>query len=141
MKYIIAIVISLFLFACNNKKKIALTNPDVFYTCSMHPQIMQNRPGNCPICGMKLIEVEKKKGTDADAIMLSDQQIQLGNIQVDTISKVALGNETILTATLNINETITTTVSARIGGRIEKLYFKNEGDYVQVHRIPHGSLQ
>jgi len=131
MKYIIAIVISLFLFACNNKKKIALTNPDVFYTCSMHPQIMQDRPGNCPICGMKLIEVEKKKGTDADAIMLSDQQIQLGNIQVDTISKVALGNETILTATLNINETITTTVSARIGGRIEKLYFKNEGDYVQ----------
>jgi len=131
MKYIIAIAISLFLFACNNKKKIALTNSDVFYTCSMHPQIMQDRPGNCPICGMKLIEVEKKKGTDADAIMLSDQQIQLGNIEVDTIGKFALGNETILTATLNIDETKTTTVSARIGGRIEKLYFKNEGDYIQ----------
>ena len=69
------------------------------YTCSMHPQIIKDKPGNCPICGMKLIAVEKKEGTDADAIMLSDQQVQLGNIQVDTIGKGVIGDETILTAT------------------------------------------
>src|SRR6266487_5993051 len=131
MKYFIAITISLVLISCKGKKKVGLVNPDVFYTCSMHPQIMQDRPGNCPICGMKLIPVEKKKGTDADAIMLSDQQIQLGNIKVDTIGKGIIGDETVLTATLNIDETKTTIVSARISGRIEKLYYKNEGDYVQ----------
>ena len=87
MKYFIVITISLLLFACKGKKKVALVNPDVFYTCSMHPQVMQDRPGKCPICGMDLIPVEKKKGTNEDAIMLSDQQIQLGNIQVDTICK------------------------------------------------------
>ena len=27
---------------------------DVIYTCPMHPQIRQDRPGNCPICGMTL---------------------------------------------------------------------------------------
>jgi len=118
------------LSACKQKKKVAVQNPDIFYTCSMHPQIMQERPGNCPICGMKLISVEKKKGSDADAIMLSDQQIQLGNIQVDTVGKGAIGDETVLTATLNIDETKTATVSARIAGRIEKLYYKNEGDYI-----------
>ncbi len=130
IKYIIAITISLFLFACKGKKKVGLVNPDVFYTCSMHPQIMQDRPGNCPICGMKLIQVEKKKGTDADAIMLSDQQIQLGNIQVDTVGKRNIGDETTLTATLNIDETKTETVSARVSGRIDRLWFKNQGDYI-----------
>ena len=130
MKYVITISILLFLFACKNKKQGVSTNPDVFYTCSMHPQIMQDKPGNCPICGMKLIAIEKKKGTDADAIMLSDQQIQLGNIRVDTVGKGIIGNETVLTATLNIDETKSTTVSARVSGRIDKLWFKNQGDYI-----------
>src|SRR5438874_10868898 len=110
MKYFIAIMISLLFFACKGKRKVGLVNPDIFYTCSMHPQIMQDRPGNCPICGMKLIPIEKKKGTNADAIMLSDQQIQLGNIQVDTIGKRNIGEEITLTATLNFDETKTETV-------------------------------
>jgi Cu(I)/Ag(I) efflux system membrane fusion protein len=130
MKHLIAIAILFFLVSCKAKKKVALQNPDVFYTCSMHPQIMQDQPGNCPICGMKLIPVEKKKGTDADAIMLSDQQIQLGNIRVDTIGRGNIGDETILTATLNIDETKTTTVSARVSGRIDKLWFKDQGDHI-----------
>lgn len=108
-----------------------MQEPDVFYTCSMHPQIMQNTPGDCPICGMELIKVEKKKAVSDESIMLSDQQIQLGNIQVDTVGKGAIGDETVLTATLSVDETKTTTVSARIAGRIERLYFKSEGDYVQ----------
>ncbi|HEY2721587.1 MAG TPA: efflux RND transporter periplasmic adaptor subunit [Chitinophagaceae bacterium] len=130
MKYFIAITVSLLLFSCKGKKKVSSANPDVFYTCSMHPQVMQDKPGNCPICGMKLIPVEKKKGTDADVIMLSDQQIQLGNILVDTIGKRNIGDETTLTATLNVDETKTETVSARVSGRIDKLYFKSQGDYV-----------
>jgi hypothetical protein len=26
------------------------------YTCSMHPEIVQDNPGDCPKCGMKLVE-------------------------------------------------------------------------------------
>ena len=26
------------------------------YTCSMHPEVVQDKPGNCPKCGMKLVE-------------------------------------------------------------------------------------
>ncbi|MFH1066561.1 MAG: efflux RND transporter periplasmic adaptor subunit [bacterium] len=29
------------------------------YTCSMHPQVRQDKPGNCPICGMKLVPVNE----------------------------------------------------------------------------------
>ena len=28
----------------------------VQYTCSMHPEVVQDKPGRCPKCGMKLIE-------------------------------------------------------------------------------------
>ena len=28
------------------------------YTCIMHPQIRQDKPGKCPICGMTLIKKE-----------------------------------------------------------------------------------
>ena len=130
MKYVIAVGILLFLFACKGKKKVVLQTSDVFYTCSMHPQVMQDQPGKCPICGMELIAVKKTKGQNENSIMLSDQQVQLGNIQVDTIGKGTIGDETVLAATLNIDETKSTTVNARISGRIERLYFKNQGDYI-----------
>jgi hypothetical protein len=31
------------------------------YTCPMHPEVVQNKPGNCPKCGMKLVPKEDKK--------------------------------------------------------------------------------
>lgn len=37
------------------------------YTCPMHPQIVQDGPGKCPICGMNLVPVEKSKKKDKDA--------------------------------------------------------------------------
>lgn len=37
-----------------------------FYTCGMHPQIVQAEPGDCPICGMKLQPVRKQSGRSAD---------------------------------------------------------------------------
>jgi multidrug efflux pump subunit AcrA (membrane-fusion protein)/rubrerythrin len=37
------------------------------YTCGMHPQVIQNKPGNCPICGMKLTPVRKQAGSTAAA--------------------------------------------------------------------------
>lgn len=41
----------------------AMTQAAAYYTCTMHPQIHQDHPGNCPICGMTLV----KKEADANA--------------------------------------------------------------------------
>lgn len=104
-------------------------NKDEYYTCSMHPQIMQDKPGNCPICHMELIVV-KKTSTAADEIMLNDEQIRLGNIRTDTIRNGTIGDKLVLTATLNADESKVSSINARVMGRIDKLYFKNMGDYV-----------
>ncbi len=43
------------------KKRVETAKTDTYYTCSMHPQIMQEKPGTCPICHMELIPVNKIK--------------------------------------------------------------------------------
>lgn len=128
-KYIIIIISILFVFAACKGKKTVLANSDEYYTCSMHPQIMQDKPGTCPICHMDLIVV-KRTNSAADEISLNDEQVRLGNIQFDTIRNGMIGDKTVLTATLNSDETNSNSVTARIMGRIDRLYFKALGDYV-----------
>ncbi len=33
----------------------------IYYTCAMHPQIHQDKPGKCPICGTTLIKKEEER--------------------------------------------------------------------------------
>ena len=128
-KYLIIIAPLLFVLASCKSKKTTTVNKDEYYTCSMHPQIMEDKPGNCPICHMELIVV-KRTNTAADEILLNDEQIRLGNIQTDTIRNGMIGDKVVLTATLNTDETKVNSINARIMGRIDRLYFKNMGDYV-----------
>lgn len=100
------------------------------YTCSMDPQVMLDKPGNCPICGMPLTAVKKSSIENSDDLVLSDQQIQLGNIHVDTLREANIGSELEFTGVLNLNAAKTASVSARVMGRIEKLYVKTTGDYI-----------
>jgi multidrug efflux pump subunit AcrA (membrane-fusion protein)/ribosomal protein S27E len=46
------------------------------YTCGMHPQIIQDHPGNCPICGMKLTPVRKQAGTSPSATQPGERKIK-----------------------------------------------------------------
>lgn len=131
MRYTIIIAITLLSFiSCKNKKDIP-QDPDTYYTCSMDPQVVEYKPGKCPICKMDLTPVKKKKGESKDELQLSEQQIQLGNIQTDTIRNGTIGDQLVLTATLNFDQMKATSVSSRIMGRIERLYYKNLGDYVK----------
>lgn len=130
MKKYSVLLLIFFISACSSKKKQVSKETDVYYTCSMHPQVMEPNPGKCPICGMELISVQKSKGPSPDEIQLSDQQIQLGNVHTDTIQNGVVGDQLVLTATLNFDQMNVTAISSRVMGRIERLYFKNIGDYV-----------
>lgn len=120
----------LFVFASCKEKKHDHAESDVYYTCSMDLQVVEQKPGKCPICKMDLTPVKKSNGDKKDEIQLSEQQIQLGNIQTDTIRTGTIGDRLVLTASLNFDQMKTSSVSSRVMGRIEKLYFKNLGDYV-----------
>jgi Cu(I)/Ag(I) efflux system membrane fusion protein len=128
-KYFILFALLIVVFISCKKKQVSKISKDEYYTCSMHPQVIEDKPGNCPICHMELIVV-KKTITSPDEIMLNDEQERLGNIQVDTIGNSMIGNKVVLTATLNVDESKNKIISARLAGRIDRLYFKNIGDYV-----------
>ncbi len=131
MRYIILVSMALLVFlSCKNKKEI-LKDPDIYYTCSMDPQVVEHKPGKCPICKMELTPVKKKNGENKDELQLSEQQIQLGNIQTDTIRNGTIGDQLVLTAILNFDQMKASSVSSRVMGRVEKLYYKNLGDYVK----------
>ena len=131
------ILAAIILASCKEKKKAetASVKKDVYYTCSMHPQVHEDHPGNCPICGMKLIAVSRSSksvgGKMHMQVHLSAEQILLGNIKVDTVGKGNFGDQLVLTGTLNFNQDKLSSVNARVEGRIDKLYFKNIGDYVR----------
>jgi Cu(I)/Ag(I) efflux system membrane fusion protein len=127
----IFISIAMLVTSCKSKTGTTVTDPDVYYTCSMDPQVKENKPGKCPVCKMELTPAKKSStGTVTDEIELSEQQVQLGNIRMDTIRRGAIGDQTVLTATLNFDQLKENAVSSRVMGRIEKLYFKNIGDRV-----------
>lgn len=47
--------------SCSPKEEVKVTNQskvETYYTCSMHPQIREVKPGKCPICHMNLTKVE-----------------------------------------------------------------------------------
>lgn len=129
MRYLILVLLLTAFVACKGKVE-ATADADVYYTCSMDPQVVESKPGSCPICKMDLTPVKKSNGERRDEIELSEQQIQLGNIHSDTIRNGNIGDQMVLTATLNFDQMKAVSVSSRVMGRIEKLYYKNLGDYV-----------
>lgn len=123
------------MMACNNKNndehsQHKKSNENTFYTCSMDPQVKEDKPGKCPICHMELTPI-KNDETGNNEIGLSKQQIKLGNITTQTFSETQNSLDQSYTGILSINQEKVKTVSSRAMGRIEKLYFKTIGEYVE----------
>jgi len=125
----------LLLASCNkNHNHAEMAGADEYYTCSMDPQVIENKAGNCPICHMKLIKV-KKNNLKSGQIKLSAQQIKLGNITFDTLHVHELAKEIALTGKVTIDQNLSDAVSARVQGRIEKLLVKNAGDFISKGQL------
>jgi Cu(I)/Ag(I) efflux system membrane fusion protein len=122
---VLTIVTVLALVACVNKED-QTSKTGTQFTCSMHPQVVQDKPGKCPICGMELVPMNSFDGPEG-SMMLSDSQIKLGNITMTRTHRENFGSTTTLNGRLAVNEEQTEVIGSRTKGRIERLYFKESG--------------
>ena len=104
------------------------------WTCSMHPQIMQPEPGDCPICGMDLIPAESgAAGLAMNEIKMTDNAMALANIQTSIVGKGLIGSNSLkLSGKIKANEESNAVQVTYFGGRIEKLYVNSTGERVRA---------
>ena len=108
------------------------------WTCSMHPQIMQPEPGDCPICGMDLIPAESgADGLSANEIKMTKNAMALANIQTSTIGNYESknGNVTSLSGKIVENEEANSVQAGYFDGRIERLNVNYEGQEVKQGQL------
>ena len=93
------------------------------WTCSMHPQILREATGDCPICGMDLIPAETPAdGLLADQFKLTANAMALANIQTSIVgSGKAKDNAIQLSGKIVENETMNVVQVSYFSGRIETL--------------------
>jgi membrane fusion protein, copper/silver efflux system len=98
------------------------------YRCPMHPEIIRNEPGNCPICGMQLEKKEKDAKVaheislntllrPTNAFVLSSLPMITARYSEEPIETDVFGYTAYNTSSIGV-------IAARAGGRIEKLYVK-----------------
>lgn len=106
------------------------------WTCSMHPQIKQDKPGKCPLCAMDLIPLRKGGGegteaVDPNAIQLSEEAIALANVQTTRVSKGNPVKTMRLYGKIAPDERSLQSQTAHVSGRIEALNVAFTGQTVQ----------
>ena len=123
------------------------------YYCPMHPDYHSDKPGDCPICGMRLVKVAKKDGKEAeDARDISAEEARRTPGGIDGLAPVAAGQEGlrlagVQTAVAERREVTRTTravgvvvpdetrirhVQTKISGWVEKLYVNATGQAVRA---------
>lgn len=107
------------------------------YTCSMHPQIRQPKPGLCPFCGMDLIPVSTGGENDAGprTFVTSAAAKALMDIQSVRVERRFVEAEIRMVGKIDYDETRLATISAWVPGRIDRLFVDYTG--IQVRKGDH----
>lgn len=111
----------------------------LFWTCSMHPQVRQPGPGQCPICGMDLIPVHAGEEGAGGAlgereIKLSPYAQKLAEIEESPVVRMDVISDVRMAGKIEYDERKVGYITAWAPGRIDKLYVDftgtlvNEGD-------------
>lgn len=122
--------------ACKDKKYSVVENVQKkeLWICSMHPEIIRDKPGTCPICGMDLVR-KVENATAINEIMLNDllqptDRFVISSIPVTTIKRESEDIEIEALGTIAYDTRLVNTISAWVSGRIERLYVKYRYQHV-----------
>ncbi len=107
------------------------------YTCPMHPSVISDRPGACPVCGMALVrkstvqEMSDEAKANLQAVSLSPTQRVMANVTTEPVARRSFRKTTSSVGVVDYAEPMQATVSARFRGRIEKLHVSFTGQQVE----------
>ncbi|MCK0145375.1 efflux RND transporter periplasmic adaptor subunit [Arenibacter sp. F26102] len=108
------------------------------WTCSMHPQIMQPEPGECPICGMELVPAE----TSADGLAMNEIKMTKNAMALANVQTVKVGytssdreNDVSLSGKIKMNEEANAIQASYFDGRIERLNIDYVGQEVKKGQL------
>jgi len=108
----------------------------VQYTCSMHPFIIRDAPGACPICGMALTPVkaaggEQGAGTAADGIRIDPVTLQNMGVRTEPVVKRALQRTIRTVGLVAVADDRQYAVTTKIEGWVERLHVNQQGQAVK----------
>lgn len=139
---VVGLLLGWFLFGNSSAKETehnheATTETNQMWTCSMHLQVMQPEPGDCPICGMDLIPAASgSDGLLADQFKLSENAMALANIQTSIVNNGKTEDNTIkLSGKIVENEEANAVQVSYFSGRIERLNVSFTGEEVRKGQL------
>lgn len=122
----------------SNTTEVSETSESQMWTCSMHPQIMQPEPGDCPLCGMDLIPAEAgAEGLSPNEIRMTENAMALANIQTTVVGNASEEDENtmVLSGKIMPNEEANAVQASYFEGRIERLNVNFTGENVQKGQL------
>ena len=129
------IIVILTLAGCKNAHNNDDGVSEIRYTCPMHPTVISNEPGTCPVCNMSLVKVEPNtdnhSGMNGSFVTLDKRRQQLAGIEMDTVKLRHVMSSSTFLGTVAIDERTARNISSRVKGRIDKLFVKADGVYVK----------
>jgi Cu(I)/Ag(I) efflux system membrane fusion protein len=133
------VVVLLALGGCKSKSRnkdiSAADSTAETYTCPMHPQVVAHHPGNCPICGMALVKKEnasrESSQIDLSTLLQPTNSVVLSSIPVISMRHSAAQMEVDALGRIEYDTRSLNVISARVSGRVEKLYVKYR--FQEVH--------
>src|SRR5210317_1549629 len=139
MKKQLFLFLALVSLSCSDKKQPETTKEShnheqsVTYTCSMHPQITQDAPGSCLICGMALIEKDQNtSGTDPCALSFTEETLSLMKVETFTVGEEGTASTLKeLSGSIQVDETKRFDPTTKYDGRIERLFIHSEGEVIR----------
>jgi len=106
---------------------------DPNYVCPMHPQIVRDEPGTCPICGMDLVgKTLASTETKRPTVTLSAAVVQNMGVRTATVERGTLWKYIRTQGTVDYDVDRILQIHPRTEGWIETLYVRTEG--VRVKR-------
>lgn len=96
------------------------------WTCSMHPQVLQDHPGICPICHMELTPV-KSSDAESGIVTIDPVVVQNMGVRVAVVTEGTITKDVRVVGYLEEPEPVHRDINLRVSGWIEKLYANIDG--------------